>query len=839
LTDELERLKTALADTYAVESELGAGGMATVYLAKDLKHDRLVAVKVLRPELAASLGTERFLREIQVTAKLTHPHILPLYDSGEADGFLYYVMPYVEGESLADMIHREQQLSLHDAVRITREAASALAYAHSYGLVHRDIKPANIMLSGGHAVVADFGIARAVSEAGGEKITQTGMAVGTPAYMSPEQAAGDERLDGRSDIYALGCVLYEMLVGQAPFTGPNAQAIIARHAMDQVTSPAIMRQSIPAELEEIIFLALEKAPADRYRTANEFEEALNMLDSGTVPMRRASRAMSSPTLQRRTRRTSRRGVWIAASAVVVVGVALAGWQLFLRGPGAGTTAGGLDPKRIAVLYFEDLSPAENLGYVTDGLTEELIARLSLVQSLEVVSRNGAAQFRDSDASRDSIARALEAGTLIDGSVMPVGNRLRITLFLVDGASGADFDRASFEIPASEFLAMQDSVTDEISGLLRERLGEEIELRERRAATSSVEAWGMVQQAERLRKDGEALLETDDVDGAFASFNRADSILALAEAADAEWAEPIVLRSRIAYRRSRLASDMPEAEHWIGAGMGHAERVLARDEGSGEALELRGTLQYWGWIIGIEPDPDAADDLLNAARADLEAAVQIDPSLAGAYSTLSHLYYQFDDDVPGALRAAQRAYREDAYLAVANQVLWRLFLGSFDLELLTQARQWCNEGYQRFPDDYRFTECQLWVMTTPLVEPDVDEAWRLNAQMVELTPEPDREHQQHRGQMIVGGILARAELADSARRVLVRARGGFELDPDQSLTFIEAYIRTLLGDYDESVQLLERFTAGSADPADVLAPDYWWWRDLQDHPGFRDLVGSSN
>ena len=228
MTDELERLKTALADTYAVESELGAGGMATVYLARDLKHDRLVAVKVLRSEIAASLGHERFLREIQVTAKLTHPHILPLYDSGDADGFLYYVMPYVEGESLADMIHREQQLALHDAVRITREAASALAYAHSLGLVHRDIKPANIMLSGGHAVVADFGIARAVSEAGGEKITQTGMAVGTPTYMSPEQAAGEERLDGRSDVYALGCVLYEMLVGQPPFTGPNAQSIIAR-----------------------------------------------------------------------------------------------------------------------------------------------------------------------------------------------------------------------------------------------------------------------------------------------------------------------------------------------------------------------------------------------------------------------------------------------------------------------------------------------------------------------------------------------------------------------------------------------------------------------------------
>jgi serine/threonine-protein kinase len=600
-----------------------------------------------------------------------------------------------------------------------------------------------------------------------------------------------------------------------------------------------MRQSIPPELEDAILTAMEKAPADRFKTAGEFEEALDLLDSGAVPLRRASRTMSSPTLQRRGARKSRRSVWIAASAAVAVGLAAAGWQFFLRGGGAAEGAGGLDPKTVAVLYFEDLSPAEDLGYVSDGLTEELIGRLSIVQSLEVVSRNGVAQFRDSDASRDSIARALEAGTLIEGSIMPAGDRLRITMFLVDGASGADFERASFEIPASEFLAMQDSVTEEISGLLRERLGEEIELRERRAATSSVEAWAMVQQAERLRKDGEALLEADDVDGAFSSFDRADSILALAETTDAEWAEPIVLRSRIAYRRSRLASDMPEAERWIEAGMGHANRALAMDHDNAEALELRGTLQYWGWIIGTEPDPDAAEDLLNAARADLEAAVNADASLAGAYSTLSHLYYQIDDDVPGALRAAQRAYQEDAYLAVANQVLWRLFLGSFDLELLTQARRWCSEGYRRFPNDYRFTECQLWVMTTPLVEPDVDEAWRLNRQMVELTPEPDREHQQHRGEMILGGVLARAEMPDSARQVLTGARAGFELDPDQNLVFIEAYMRTLLGDYDESVQLLERFTAGAANPTDVLAADYWWWRDLQDHPGFRRLVDTAN
>jgi eukaryotic-like serine/threonine-protein kinase len=221
-----QAFEAALGDRYRIERPLGAGGMATVYLAEDLKHHRRVAVKVLRPELAAALGPERFLREIETTAGLRHPHILPLFDSGEAAGFLYYVMPYVEGESLEDRIARERQLSLDDAVRIAREVADALSYAHAHGVVHRDIKPGNILLEGGHAVVADFGIARAVRAAGDERLTQTGMAVGTPTYMSPEQASGETEVDGRSDLYSLACVLYEMLAGQPPFTGPTAESVL-------------------------------------------------------------------------------------------------------------------------------------------------------------------------------------------------------------------------------------------------------------------------------------------------------------------------------------------------------------------------------------------------------------------------------------------------------------------------------------------------------------------------------------------------------------------------------------------------------------------------------------
>ena len=274
MADQLDRLTAALADRYTIEREIGAGGMATVYLAEDLKHHRKVALKVLRPELAAALGSERFLREIEIAAGLTHPHILPLHDSGEAEGYLYYVMPYIEGESLRDRMTRERQLPIDEAVEITREVADGLAHAHDAGVVHRDIKPENILLSGGHAVIADFGIARAVDAAGTDRLTQTGFAVGTPAYMSPEQATAVENLDGRSDIYSLGSVLYEMLGGDPPFTASTPQAILARKAVEPVPSLRVVRETVPETLESIVAKSLAKAPADRFATAAQFAKAL-------------------------------------------------------------------------------------------------------------------------------------------------------------------------------------------------------------------------------------------------------------------------------------------------------------------------------------------------------------------------------------------------------------------------------------------------------------------------------------------------------------------------------------------------------------------------------------
>ena len=429
MTESTSRLAAALADRYRIERELGAGGMATVYLAEDLKHDRKVAVKVLRADLAASLGPERFLREVKIAANLTHPHILGLHDSGQADGFLYYVMPFVEGISLRQKLIREGELPIADAVRILRDVADALAYAHQHGVVHRDIKPENVMLSGRHALVTDFGVAKAVSEATGRQtLTTAGVALGTPAYMAPEQAAADPHTDHRADIYAFGVVAYELLTGRPPFTGASPQAILAAHVTTAADPVTKFRASIPPALAALVMRCLEKKPADRWQSADELIPALEAVltpSGGMTPTYTQPFPGVSP---RRSR------LWMAAAVVLVVVLAAIGWRVIRRPPSPAPRI-----ERLAVIPFENRTGKpehDELGaMVADWITRGLVdARLAEVVPTQVVAAAIAkAREQPNEAMTTHVAQETGATKLVSGAYYAAGDSLRFQAELIDAA----------------------------------------------------------------------------------------------------------------------------------------------------------------------------------------------------------------------------------------------------------------------------------------------------------------------------------------------------------------------------------------------------------------------
>jgi serine/threonine-protein kinase len=441
-------LGRALADRYRLERELGAGGMATVYLAEDLKHHRKVAIKVMRPEVAATIGAERFLKEIETTAGLRHPHILPLYDSGEAGGALFYVMPFVEGESLRDRLTRERVLPIEEALAVAREVADALGYAHSRGIVHRDIKPENILLEGGHAVVADFGIARAVSAAGGERLTQTGLTVGTPLYMSPEQAAGSPEIDGRSDLYSLACVVYEMLGGEPPFTGPNAAAVTRQHLVTEPAPITNKRPGVPAAVSGALARALAKDPADRFSPAAQFAQALGGGSTTGTPARRPRRIPGRPLA-------------IAAGIAAVALAVWFGWRAF------GSQAG---PRfeRVAVLPMENQTGDTTQAFFAEGMTRELIGVLGDA-GLRVLGHRAVAPYRNSTLPTAEIARELGVDAIVSGAVLSAGDVVQISAELTDPKTGESLWSRSFSRPAADVVTLQHDLASRIAQGVRARL----------------------------------------------------------------------------------------------------------------------------------------------------------------------------------------------------------------------------------------------------------------------------------------------------------------------------------------------------------------------------------
>jgi serine/threonine-protein kinase len=688
--EQLDRLQAALASRYRIVREIGRGGMATVYLADDLKHGRRVAVKVLRPELAAALGPERFLREIQIAAVLAHPHILPLHDSGEADGFVYYVMPYVDGESLRDRLLRRRQLPVAEAVRVVQEVADALAYAHGRGVVHRDIKPENIMFLAGHAVVTDFGVATAVNTAAGPRLTESGVSVGTPLYMSPEQALGEGDIDGRSDTYSLGCVLYEMLTGAPPFSAATAPAVLARKLGEPVPPLAGLREAVSPALEQVVQRALARAPADRFSSALDFAAAAA---AGGLP----------PAA--RTAATSRRPRARAPIAFLLVAL-LAGtafatvWLRRSRETGGAVANDARRPTAIAVLPFENLGPAAD-EYFAAGITDEIATRLGAVSGLSVVSRGAAQRHTRTEATMREIGQALGVDVLLTGSVRWAGTtngsrRVRITLDLVRAHDERQLWSTAYDRVINDIFAVQSDIAAQVI----ERLGVTLLAGERRELsaqpTTNHEAYTLYLKGryfwnKRTGADIQTALtyfqQAVDLDPAFAlawagiadiwifrgwygllapreTFPKAKTAALRALEFDSTLAEAHTSLAHVAfefdhdwataereYRRAiELDPEYPVAHHWYGgflSGMGRHDEALRQAETARALDPLSPIIQTW---VGLRYFFAGKAD---RAIVEYRKALELDPDFAPAHWHMGWAYEEsgrFADGIAEAERA---------------------------------------------------------------------------------------------------------------------------------------------------------------------------------------------
>jgi TolB-like protein/tRNA A-37 threonylcarbamoyl transferase component Bud32 len=660
MSDLRRRLQHDVAGRYEIERELGKGGMATVFLVRDLRHGRRVAMKLLREEIAAAVGATRFLREIEIAAQLQHLHIVPLYDSGEAGGTLFYVMPYAEEESLRDRLAREGQLPVEEVLRIGCEVASALAYAHGRQVIHRDIKPENILFSGGHAMVGDFGIARAVTQSN-VSLTETGVVVGTALYMAPEQATAAASVDGRADVYALGCVLHECLTGYPPFAADSLQAVIARQLTTPAVSVRVKRPSVPEPMARAILRALERDPAKRHASAAEFLDALRAVDSPSA----ASAGVAG----------SRRRVMFGAAAVALLGVAavLGLWRTDAAAT-AGVPATGV--RSVAVLPLRNISADQSDQYFADGMTEELTGALAKVAGLSVAPRSSAFAFRNVALTSTEVGRRLDVDAIIDGSIQRSGDQLRLRAQLVSVRNDSVLWSESYSRSAADVIAVQEELARAIAEQLELTIAPLGTSALVRVPTQDLRAYDLYLQG-RWHLARRSATELTAAVRLFEEAVRRDPAFALAYAGLADASGLLAaygdVRPREGFERSfaaatrALALDSLSAAPHASVGFGALffERDFARAERAlDRALQIDSTygfarvLRAWTYTMTGRPA---------LAVADLEIGRRIEPlSLLVTTRLGSMLYYA--RRFPEAERVLREALALDPTYSLANAEL---------------------------------------------------------------------------------------------------------------------------------------------------------------------------
>jgi eukaryotic-like serine/threonine-protein kinase len=818
MPDLRAQLEQALGPAFRIEHEVPGAGMSRVFAATDLEFNRAVVVKVLPPELVAEVSVERFKREILVAARLHHPNIVPVLTAGRSNGLLYYLMPWIEGSTLRSVIERKGPMALDSALQFATDIADALAYAHAHNIVHRDIKPENVLIEGGRALVTDFGIARAIESAVGlERVTSTGLTLGTSTYMSPEQAADDAHIDGRSDIYSLGIVLHEMLTGRPPFQAATMRTMISLHLLERAPSIRTTRPDLPEQLDTAVMIALAKSPADRYATAEKFADALRAVPRHGSPSSTTGRGTQGG-------KTLRYSMQLLV-AVMLIATTLFAFKYWRReGP-------AFDPAHVAVLNFNAVGADTTLAAAAMGFSRDLIGILQGLPGLTVIAPEGVAAL--AHARLDSIGRVLEVGTIISGTLERRGDSLEATVRLVDPMSAVQKGFARIRRPASQFLFVRDSVVQNVAGQLREVLGRELRVHEWRSQTKSDEAWTLRQRAEQYL-DYEATMRRDplDLSPELRLLASADSLLAAAARADDRWPDPYVARAQIRVRLTEyFEGDKARAQ--LDTGLAMAERALARAPSDAFAHGVRGQLRFLKVYNGGAGD--AASALLDSARSDLVAATFADPQLSSAWQALSSVY-QLHGDAEGALDAARRALETDAYLRSVPSTTSRLVYALLYAGHEAEARRVCLNATARYPDNSAINTCELGVLGyVGKGALDISRMWQLTAQNERSGP-----------WTLVGGIspiarfyyaavLARSGLRDSARAVIAATRRKtIAAGVADDYWAPEAYAQMVAGDSAAAIELL-RIAIARQRTTRTLVATLPHFTPLRDNAQFRSLT----